>query len=72
MNLPQAALTLTFAFSTILVILKSKLLVACHFSYAFLQKCLSIKSVLWVKNVNTGIFNCYMVNMHTLITKASL
>lgn len=69
MNLPQAALTLTFPFSTILVILKSKLQVAFHFSYTFLQNWLSIKSVLWVKNVKTGIFKHYIVNIHSLITK---
>lgn len=69
MNLSQAALTLTFAFSTILVILKSKLEVACHFSYTLLHKWLSIKSVPWVKNLYTGICKHYSVNMHSLITK---
>lgn len=55
MNLPQAALTLTFALRTILVILKSKLQVACHFSYTFLHKWLSIKSVLLRMNIQVSV-----------------
>lgn len=71
MNLPQTALMLISAFSTILVILKSKLQVVFHFNYTFCHKWLSIKSALWVTNIYTGTYKHYTVNMHALITKAS-